>query len=367
MKREGFSRRIFIGLTRVASQMALPVAAVLGSLAIGAVLMLLIGIDPLRAYGYLWSGIVGSQYQVGNVLVKTTPLLLTGLGLGLAFRSGVFNIGGEGQIYMGALAGTAVAIRDWGLPPLAHVSFALLAAFLGGGLWAALPGFLKGRYQVNEVISTILLNYIAIFIVGYFTRGPMRDNPGAAAALPHTPEVLSSASLPVIWPGTKLHAGFAIAIAAAVLMVVLIYHTPLGFKARTVGYSPEAARYAGMKVVPLIVIVMFISGGLAGIAGASEIMGIQRRLRNLFSPGLGYTAIAIALLGRNHPFGIVLAAVLFGALEVGVRNMEALAGVPVTIASVIQALTIFFVAVGSVNPKGLQSLFGRREQKSHDQ
>ena len=149
-------------------------------------------------------------------------------------------------------------------------------------------------------------------------------------------------------------------------MYVLIYHTPLGFKARKVGYSPEAARYAGMKVIPLIVMVMFISGGLAGIAGASEIMGVQRRLRGEFSPGWGYTSIAIALLGRNHPLGIILAAILFGALEVGVRNMEALAGVPVTIASVIQALTIFFVAVGAVNPKGLRAWFSRREQKSHE-
>ncbi|NMC78384.1 MAG: ABC transporter permease [Chloroflexi bacterium] len=366
MKFKEFAQRLLTGLLQASNQMVLPLAAIVGSLAIGALLMAVIGINPFWAYGYLWSGIVGNPYQVGNVLVKTTPLLLTGLGLGLAFRSGVFNIGGEGQIYMGALAGTAVAIRDWGLPPVLHISLALLAAFIGGGLWAALPGFLKGRYQVNEVISTILLNYIAIFIVGYFTRGPMRDNPGAAAALPHTPEVLSSASLPVIWQGTKLHAGFVIALVAAVLMYVLIYHTPLGFKARTVGYSPEAARYAGMKVIPLIVMVMFISGGLAGIAGASEIMGVQRRLRGEFSPGWGYTSIAIALLGRNHPLGIILAAILFGALEVGVRNMEALAGVPVTIASVIQALTIFFVAMGAVNPKGLRAWFSRREQKSHE-
>lgn len=330
------------------SQLLLPLASVLGALLIGGILMLLIGINPFTAYSYLWTGIAGSKYQVGTVLVKTTPLLLTGLGMGLALRCGVFNIGGEGQIYIGALAGTAVGIYFTGLPPIVHVILSILAGFLAGGLWAAVPGLLKARFQVNEVISTILLNYIGIYLVSYFTHGPMRANPDSSASLPYTAEVLESSRLPIIMPGTRLHAGFLIAIVIAMLMYVIIFRTPFGFKARAVGFNPEAASYSGMKVVSVIVLAMLISGGLAGISGTVEILGVQRRLRDGFSSGIGYTAIAIALLGRNNPIGITLASILFGALEVGIANMEALAGVPVTLVDVIQGLTIFFVAIGAV-------------------
>lgn len=332
-------------LRSLVNQVALPALAVAGSLFIGALLMLIIGIDPLNAYIQLWAGVAADPYQLGVTLVKTTPLLLTGLGLGLAFRSGVFNIGAEGQIYMGALAGVVVGIQDWGLPIVLHLPLSLLAGFLGGGLWGAIPGFLKARLQVNEVITTILMNYIALFLVSYFTHGPLRADQTSAAALPHTAEVLITSRLPIIWPGTRLHLGFVLALLAAVVMYFIVYRTSFGFKARAVGFSQPAARYAGIAVVPIVVMAMFLSGGLAGMAGAIEILGVQRRLRAQFSAGSGYTAIAIALLGKNHPIGIVLAALLFGALEAGVNNMEALAGVPATLVEVIQATVIFLVAV----------------------
>jgi general nucleoside transport system permease protein len=322
-----------------------PLIAVITGLVIGAVLMQLIGVNPLEAYQALWSGVAGGKYQIGIVLVKATPLIIAGLGLSLAFRCGVFNIGGEGQIYIGALAGTWVGIQNWGLPQPVHIGLALLAGFIGGGLWAAFAGYLRARYQINEIITTILLNYIAIFLVSYFTHGPMRDNPGAAASLPHTPEVLITSRLPLIWQGTRLHAGFIVALVLAVVIYFIIFHTSFGFKARAVGFSATAARYAGMHVVWVVVLAMFISGGLAGIAGTTEILGVQRRLRDMFSPGTGYTAIAIALVGKNHPLGVILAGLLFGALEAGANNMEALAGVPSTIVSVIQAVVIFLVAI----------------------
>lgn len=322
-----------------------PLVAILSGLIIGAVLMQAIGVNPLEAYSALWEGVAGGKYQLGIVLVKATPLIITGLGLALAFRCGVFNIGGEGQIYMGALAGTWVGIQDWGLSQPVHITLALLAGFIAGGLWAAFAGLLKARYQVNEIISTILLNYIAIFLVSYFTHGPMRDNPGAAASLPHTPEVLLTSRLPLIWEGTRLHAGIIVALIAAAVIYFIIFHTSFGFKARAVGFSAPAARYSGMRVVWVVVLAMLISGGLAGIAGTTEILGVQRRLRDLFSPGTGYTAIAIALVGKNHPVGVVLAGLLFGALEAGANNMEAVAGVPSTIVSVIQAVVIFLVAI----------------------
>jgi simple sugar transport system permease protein len=340
-----WTRAILKSLTSALDALIAPIAAILSGLIIGAVLMQAIGVNPLDAYSALWEGVAGGKYQLGIVLVKATPLIITGLGLALAFRCGVFNIGGEGQIYMGALAGTWVGIQDWGLSQPVHVALALLAGFIAGGLWAAFAGFLRARYQVNEIISTILLNYIAIFLVSYFTHGPMRDNPGAAASLPHTPEVLLTSRLPLIWEGTRLHAGIIVALIAAVVIYFIIFHTSFGFKARAVGFSAPAARYSGMRVVWVVVLAMMISGGLAGIAGTTEILGVQRRLRDLFSPGTGYTAIAIALVGKNHPVGVVLAGLLFGALEAGANNMEAVAGVPSTIVSVIQAVVIFLVAI----------------------
>lgn len=338
---------ILSALARRLSQLCVPVLAILVALVVGAFLMFSIGIDPIGAYGQLWAGIASSNYQIGITLVKATPLLLAGLGLGFAFRCGVFNIGGEGQIYMGALLGTVVGLQDWGLPAPLHLALTLLAGFVGGGAWGAVPGFLKARFQVNEVITTILLNYIAIFLVSFFTHGPLKEDP-RPAAMPHTAEVLESARLAIVWPGTRLHLGFVFAVAIAVLMWFLTFRTTFGFKARAVGHSLLAACYAGMRVVPIIVLAMVISGGLAGLAGTIEILGVQRRLRDAFSPGTGYTAIAIALLGRNHPVGIVLSAILFGALQAGVSKMEALAGVPSTIVEIIQAVVIFLVALSVV-------------------
>jgi simple sugar transport system permease protein len=326
----------------------LPFGAVIAALMVGAFLIALTGTDPRFAYQKMWEGIARSNYQVGLVLVKATPLMIIGLGLGFVFNTGVFNIGAEGQLYMGALLGTAIAIQDWRLPAWLHISFSLLGGFVGGGLWGLLPGYLKARHNINEVITTILLNYIAIYIVSYFTHGPLRDNPLAEAALPQTPEVQASSQLPLIWPPTRLHAGCLLGLALALVLYLVTYRMAFGYKARAVGSSPAAAHYAGMNTTLIMVIVMVVSGGLAGVAGTVEILGVQHRLRDMFSPGLGYSAIAIALMGNNHPLGIVLASVLFGALQVGANNMQALAGVPVTIVDVLQATVIFFVAVSAM-------------------
>ncbi|MCX8061195.1 MAG: ABC transporter permease [Anaerolineales bacterium] len=344
----------------------MPFGAVLAALIVGAILIALTGVDPLFAYQKMWEGIAKSNYQVGLVLVKATPLLIIGLGLGFVFNSGVFNIGAEGQLYMGALLGTAIAIQNWGLPAWLHIPLSLLGGFVGGGLWGLLPGYLKARHNINEVITTILLNYIAIYIVSYFTHGPLRDNPLAEAALPQTPEVQASAQLPLIWPPTRLHAGFLLGLGLALTLYLVTYRMAFGYKARAVGSSLAAAHYAGMNTTLIMVIVMVVSGGLAGVAGTVEILGVQHRLRDMFSPGLGYSAIAIALMGNNHPFGILLAAMLFGALQVGANNMQALAGVPVTIVDVIQAMVIFFVAVSAMIRwrAPLLSLFRRAEEAS---
>ena len=342
------------------SHLGMPVAAIVIALLVGALLMLVIGISPVAAYAQLWAGTFATKYQIGVTLIKATPLMLTALGLGFAFRSGVFNIGAEGQIYMGALCGTFIGIQDLGLPIWVHLPLTLLAGFFGGGVWGAIPGFLKARYRVNEVITTILMNYIAILVVSYFTHGPLKADRTSAATLPHTLEVQISSRLPVIWEGTRLHAGIILALLAVAVMAFLTYRTAFGFKARAVGFSPSAARYAGMSVVPVVTLAMLISGGLAGMAGTVEILGVQRRLRDQFLAGTGYTAIAIALFGRNDPLGIALAAILFGALEAGASNMEALAGVPSTLVEILQAVIIFLVAVSVSLPPGAFSNWIRR-------
>lgn len=337
---------------QVLSSLVMPVVAIAIALLVGAMLMLAIGISPRNAYAQLWAGTFATQYQIGVTLVKATPLMLTALGLGFAFRSGVFNIGAEGQIFIGALCGTFVGIQDLGLPAWIHLPLTLLAGFIGGGGWGAIAGFLKARYRVNEVITTILMNYIAILVVSYFTHGPLKADRTSAASLPHTLEVQLTSRLPMIWDGTRLHAGILVAVLAVGVMAFLTYRTAFGFKARTVGFSPKAARYAGMSVVPIVTLAMLISGGLAGMAGTVEVLGVQRRLRDQFLSGTGYTAIAIALFGRNDPLGIALAALLFGALEAGASNMEALAGVPSTLIEIIQAVIIFLVAVSVSLPPG---------------
>ncbi len=250
-------QKLLKSVSSAIDEMLAPLAAIIAALVVGAFLMQMIGVNPLVAYQAMWAGIAGGKYQIGIVLVKATPLILTGLGLSLAFRSGIFNIGGEGQIYIGALAGTWVGIQNWGLTQPAHIALALLAGFVAGGLWGAFAGYLRARFQINEIITTILLNYIAIFLVSYFTHGPMRDNPEAAASLQHTSEVLLTSRLPLIWEGTRLHAGFIIALVAAILIYFVIFHTSFGFKARAVGFSAPAARYAGMHVVWVVVLGCF--------------------------------------------------------------------------------------------------------------
>lgn len=352
--------RIFAGARRLLLALSSPIAAVSISLFIGALFMWIIGLDPLQAYAQLWAGTFATRYQIGVTLIKATPLMLTALGLGFAFRSGVFNIGAEGQIYIGALFGTFVGIQELGLPPWLHIALSLLAGFIGGGLWGAFAGYLKARHRVNEVITTILLNYIAILVVSYFTHGPLKADRTSAASMPHTLEVQVASRLPVIWEGTRLHAGIIIALVIVAVMAFLSYRTAFGFKARAVGLNPTAARYAGMSVVPVITLAMLISGGLAGMAGTIEILGVQRRLRDQFLSGTGYTAIAIALFGRNDPLGIALAAILFGALEAGAANMEALAGVPSTLVEIIQAVIIFLVAISVSLPPGMLAAWVRR-------
>ncbi len=280
-------------------------------------------------------------------LVAATPYILTGLAVAVGFKGGLFNIGAEGQLFAGALASAYVGYAFDGLPWFVHLPLALIAGFAGGALWGAIPGYLKATRGVNEVINTIMLNYIMFLFADWLVGpdGPMRALGGA----PRSPEIFPSAYLPTILPEpVRLHWGFFVAIGAVFFVYWFLWKTTLGFEIRTVGASPTAAKYAGIAVGRIFVLTMGLAGGLAGLAGANELLALNHYFAAAFSPGYGFDAIALALLGKSNPFGVLAAAILFGALRNGATRMQSIAGVPVDIISVMQALIIAFIAAPAI-------------------
>ena len=317
-----------------------PLLAVVFALTIGAIIIYFMGIDPLEAYRSLVRGSLGSKSAVSETLIKATPLMLTGLAFAFAFRCGLFNIGGEGQLYMGAFSAAAVGIYITGLPIYVHLPLAIAAGFLGGGLWGLLSGWLKVKYGANEIITTVMFNYVAILWVSFIVTGPFKEPHGN---MPHSAPVEITAQLPRILSGTRLHLGIFIAILALIFFYVFLWHMKKGYEIRMVGQNPQAARYAGMNPERNIMLAMFLAGGMAGLAGARELLAVQHRLMQGLSPGYGFDGIAVALLGKNGPIGILLGAILFGMLRSGGNLMQMINGVPVAIIYVIQALVIIFV------------------------
>lgn len=280
-------------------------------------------------------------------LVAATPYIFTGLAVAVGFKGGLFNIGVEGQLYAGGLAAVLAGYSITNVPWFIHLPLALAAGFLVGALWGAIPGYLKAARGVNEVINTIMLNYVifrfADWVVG--PNGPMNARGGS----PRSPGILDSAKLPQFLPDpVRLHWGFVLAIIAVFFVYWLLWKTTIGFEIRTVGASPTAAKYAGMAVGRVFVIAMGLSGGLAGLGGANEVLGLNHYFSASFSPGYGFDAIALALLGKSNPFGVLAAALLFGALRNGATRMQSIAGVPVDIISVMQALIIAFIAAPEI-------------------
>lgn len=308
---------------------------------LGAVLILITGANPLQAYGALLYAAFGTTNGFAETMVKATPLILAGLGVMVAYRAQFWNIGAEGQIYLGSIMATIAGISFRGLPLLLHLPLMLLAGMLGGALWGFIPGVLKARYRVNEVITTLLLNYIAIGLTSYLVHNPLRDQ---SSGIPISPQLAESAWLPILIPRTRFHLGIVLAVVAAFLVHWLLTRTVLGYQIRAIGDGLRAARTGGIHVQRTIVLTMLISGALAGLAGAVEIAGVQHRLVEGFSPGYGYLAIAVALLGGLNPFGVVLAGILFAALLNGADAMQRTADVPVTVVFVIEGLVILFVA-----------------------
>jgi ABC-type uncharacterized transport system permease subunit len=316
------------------------VAAILSALLIGALLIALTGKSPFTAYVVLIRSAFGNRNNWGETLVKTTPLLLAGLGTSVAFRARMFNIGAEGQIYMGALGAALIGLY-LGNPPLAlGIPLILIAGFITGGMWGGIAGILKKQFQANEIIVTLMLNYIAILFTSYLVGGPMRDPMGTE---PYTARFSDGTILPIILPHTRLHAGILVAILASAIIWWVVRNTTYGYRITVMGANEEAARYGGIKTGRLLLTTMFISGGMAGLAGVCEVSGLHHRVLEAFSPGYGYTAIAIAMLGRTDPIGVTIAAFLFAALVIGVSGMQDFVGVPVSIAFIIEGLVLLFV------------------------
>ncbi len=285
-------------------------------------------------------GVAGSAYSVAEVFVKAIPLTLCGLGVAVGFHSGFTNIGAEGQFYMGAVIVTAIGTFLSGLPAWLLLPLSVVAGFLAGGLWAMVPGLLKAKFGVSEVINTIMFNYIATGIVGILLQTSLKD---PNEFFPQSAYIPDCMKLPLLIPGTRLHAGLLIALACAALVYVLLWRTRLGYDMRAVGLNPRACRCAGIPVARSVVLSSLIGGGLAGLAGVCEIAGLQHRLMDGISPGYGYLAIIVALLGRNSPWGVLLSAVGIAALQVGSQGMQRKAGVPSSIANIIMGAVVLLI------------------------
>lgn len=337
--------------SNAANAILVPLLAVFTALVIGGLVIwmstgdLLKVIGPDGAFVGLWKGALGTPRNIADTLTTSTPYIFAGLAVALAFKCGLFNIGAEGQLALGAVSAAFVGFNFKGLPFPVHLIFALIAGLIGGLLWGAIPGFLKAFTGAHEVIITIMLNYIALSLVQYLLGGPLKDRtPGNVTA--RTPLIAPEAELPYLFPGTdwQVHYGVILALVAAVLVGLFLTRTTWGFEIRTVGANPNAARYAGMSVAKNTVLAMSLSGMLAGAAGAVEVLGVTHRHELGFGSGYGFDSIAIALLGRTNPFGVVAAALLFGGLKSGATQMQFNTQISASIISVVQGLVLLFVA-----------------------
>jgi len=335
-------RRVGVGVGFAAGA-ALSVVALLW------MLLVLTGHDAGRALGAFWAGSFGSGYAVASAtMVRAIPLILAGLAVAVAFRAGVWNIGAEGQLLVGAAAASAVGLHlGEQLGGLALIP-ALIAGAAAGALLAGIAGLLRARFGVLEIISTIMLNFVALHLVGYLVRGPLQEPTGL---YPQSATLLLAARLPIILPDTRLHWGIIIAALTAVSLWAALRFTAAGFRVRAVGANPVAARIAGSIDVGATTFAAFlVSGALAGIAGGVEVTGVTYALYEGLSPGYGYTAIAVALLARLHPLGILITGTLLGALQAGGAAMQRDAGVPSVLVSIVEAVLILAMVSGARRP-----------------
>jgi len=381
-------RRFFEDITGInvdwRSAAIVPLLAVLTALVVGAFIVILsdtellkkFGSEPLAALGDSWSliaeaysalarGAFGSVDAWSETLVSATPLIFTGLAVAIGFRAGLFNIGGQGQLIAGGMGALIIGF-SFNLPSILHIPLALIAGILAGAIWGGMSGLLKARSGAHEVITTIMLNFIALFLMRWalkteFIRVEGRQDPisktiETSAYLPRLFGFLDNTQL-------RVHLGFVLALLAAWFIYWLLFKTTIGYEFRATGYNPDAARYGGMNVTRVYVLVMAVAGGAAGMGGAVEIQGLHHSVVDGFQGTLGFDAIALALLGRSHPVGVVLASLLFGALVSGGRTMQAQTDVPIDLILVVQALVIMFIAA----PALIRAIFRVRTGKEVEQ
>jgi ABC-type uncharacterized transport system permease subunit len=343
---------------------AAPLVLAMGAaLLIGAVLLLLMGVNPLEAYASIVTGVFGSRFGLAQSIIKATPLLLVGLGICIAFRASVINIGGEGQIILGALMATwfSLQFRTW--PGLLLIPATLIMGFLAGAAWGFVPGILKARMGVNEILSTVMMNAIALQLMNLLVRGPLMDPAGVAAGT----FIAQSERLPeAVWlprlTETSLHAGAILAVLLAFVVYIFLWRTSIGYRIRAVGLNPDASRYAGIPVPFYQALALTLAGGFAGLAGVVEVIGVQHRLLEGITSGYGFTGIVAALFGGLHPLGTIPASWLFGALLVGADKMQRAVQVPSALIDTILGLVVMFM-VGS---QMLSRKWARRRQVSQE-
>ena len=344
----------------------IPLCAVLGALLIGAIMLGTIGANPIKGYGTMISAAFGNMEGLSNTAVKSIPLLLVGVGICIAFRASVINIGGEGQMVMGALLSTIAALSLPDLPSVLIIPLVLIVGLVGGALWGAIPGALKAYFNVSEILSTIMLNIVAVQIMNFMLRGPLID-PGEierGTRIPQTARLPGTTDLPILMEGLRMHAGFIIALLAAVGAYVLLWRTSLGFRLRSVGFSREATRYAGIPVRRSIITALAFSGAMAGLAGAILVFGSEshRMVTDGSSTGFtgsaGFNGIVVALFAGLHPLWSIPSALLFGGMLVGANALQRALQVPSALIIALNGLIVVFV-VGS-------EYFSHRSQRERE-
>ena len=320
----------------------IPVAAIIVTLIIAAIPILFAGGNLWKAYSALVFGALGNRFNLLETFVKSSPLILTGLAVAFAFRARFWNIGAEGQLYAGAIMATIIGVQFPGLPSYILIPFIMVSGFLAGGLWAALPAFLKTKWKVDDVVTTLLLNYVMIHIMGTLLFGPLQA-PGSS--WPISKAIADAAHYPVLIARSRFHLGIPLAYALVLVIWFINSKTVFGYQSKGVGINIRAAAYGGINTNMVILKTALISGGLAGLAGVGEICAIQFHLLMDISPGYGYTGIVIAMLGNLHPIGVALAAFFFSIINVGAQTMSRMAGVPVYISGVIEGVALMVMLI----------------------
>ncbi len=352
----------------------LPVFATLAALLVGAILLVILGVNPITAYRALIDGAFGSQNAFAETLVRATPLLLIGVGICIAYRGNVINIGGEGQMIVGALVGVWFGLTFTNLPGWLNVTFGMLMGAIAGSIWGGIPGVLKAYFNVNEILSTVMMNAIAVQFKNFFLTGPLIDPAQAdiASQIPQTARLEEIFRLPRLWQPTRLHFGSVIAVILAILVYILLWRTTTGYRIRAVGQNPHASKYAGIHVKRYVVLALLLSGALAGLAGAIQVYGVNYRMITDGSPtgftgGAGFNGIVAALFGQLHPIITIPASVLFGALLVGANAMQRVVQIPSALITALNGLVVVFVVSSEIWRKKRQRkrLSVDREEETH--